>query len=196
MSAFIKGKFFLYLLTLMSFKTHVTFSLPWNTNANIYSRIFKLLFSIQWKLRQVNHTDRTDMISLTCLMALLFPNLFRSFHKTSSCNVAHGFWWVTVFSFVLPYQQLCWLNLQCLDLLALFRSQRPLLPLPGVPHLPELGSGEDAVVLAGPQSTLRHTRSRCHGELYDIPGQIFHHNVFIYKQSQNSLTSKYYIKIW
>lgn len=44
------------------------------------------------------------------------------------------------------------------------RSQCPLLPLPGVPHLPEPGSGEDADVLAGSQSTLRHTRSRYHGE--------------------------------
>lgn len=103
--------------------------------------------------------------------------------------MAHGFWWETVFSFVFTYQQLCWLNLQCLDLLVLFRSQCPLLPLPGVPHLPELGSGEDAVVLAGPQSALRHTRSRCYGELYDISGQIFNHNVFIYKQSQNSWAS-------
>lgn len=64
--------------------------------------------------------------------------------------------------------RLSWLNVQHLDLLALFRSQCPLLPLPGVPHLPELGSSEGAVVLAGPQSTLRHTRSRCHGVCHKL----------------------------
>uniref|UniRef100_A0A9J8C174 Phosphatidylserine synthase 1b n=1 Tax=Cyprinus carpio carpio TaxID=630221 RepID=A0A9J8C174_CYPCA len=73
------------------------------------------------------------LLTLTVVSIMYFA-FTRSFHKTTSCYMAHGFW-----------------------------SQCPLLPLPGVPYLPELGSGEGDVVLAGPQSTLRHTRSRYHG---------------------------------
>lgn len=36
------------------------------------------------------------------------------------------------------------------------RSECSVLPVPGLPHLPELGPGEEAHVLGGPQPTLRY----------------------------------------
>lgn len=69
----------------------------------------------QWKHKHLLKNSESYRYS-TYLMAT-FPSFFRSFHKTTSCNMAHGFWWV--FSFVFTYQHLCWFNLRCLDLLVL-----------------------------------------------------------------------------
>lgn len=78
-------------------------------------------------------------------------------------RMVFGEWLIT---FYLVYLSAVLLTLTVL-FWSLFRSQCPLLPLSGIPNLSELGSGENTIVLARPQSALRHSGGRCHGKWYD-----------------------------